>query len=73
MYTLNGRQVEITETEHDDGVIFVIAANFTDGDMGVEELNPDQLYKLEEKYQDDLRADWYSGQIDHAQDMMEDR
>lgn len=71
MYTLNGRQVEITETEHDDGMIMVIAANFS-SDMGVDELTPDQLQAVEEKYQDELLIEYTSSQIDHAMDMMED-
>lgn len=73
-YYLNSVEVDILETNYDDGVIQVVEAYFmpkNDSKYGTN-LTQEECEVLEAQYQDSLLADYYGNQIDCAQDAIED-
>lgn len=55
MYKLNGREVEIVETQIDDGMVQILEAYYVDDETTLTEL---ELFKLETHYGCDLVQDY---------------
>lgn len=68
-YFLNDRQVEISETETDDGNVMVIEAYFLDGEMDL--LTEKEMTQLEEDYQDSLAQEAYEHACNAAHEYYE--
>lgn len=68
-YKLNNREVEITETDHDDGIVMVLGAVFLDDGA---ELTEAECLELEEIYADELAQDHYEDQCAAAYDRAKD-
>jgi hypothetical protein len=68
MYTLNGCEVEVVETDYADGLAMVIEAYYLDSEIALTE---DELLELEDKYQDELAQRGYENMVDKAHDMLD--
>jgi hypothetical protein len=67
-YELNSQEVEITETELNDGIATIIEAYYVESEAGLTE---EELIELEDLYQDDLTQRAYERLVDAAHDMMD--
>lgn len=67
-YTINDREVEITESDFDGNVALVIDAYYVDTD---EQLSEKELRELENRYEYELAQEAYSHMLDHAYERIE--
>lgn len=71
-YKLNGREVEIIDSEYDDGSVMVLGAHYCD-EKGDEDLTEEECLQLEETYQAELCEDYMGAATDRAYDAWKDR
>jgi hypothetical protein len=64
-YELNGQEVEISETEYNDGMATVIEANYVESELALTE---EELDELQDLYQEELAQRAYETLVDRAHD-----
>lgn len=68
-YKLDGREVEIEDTDFDGDAVYILAAYYLDTD---EDLTDEELNQLSDKYQNSLFEDVVSARADHYYEMYKD-